>query len=325
MNTLATLGNKILAEANGPEISFREAYRNLLFGQFRSLPPSTAFAEVRKDADEIVHQGETVSWEDLYRLEAALIQLEPAECLLRRSWTVRSEFKNIATPDELKDYIASKPPEPDKEGKVNIEALRNDLLRLQHELNWHYLLVWAFESFRSHITKWLCRLGMLTFLSALLAIWLLHDLVGRHLGLNLSMAILIVGAGVLGGLTSTLRRIQQTKYSGNADVALARLDHSNMSIYVSPVLGGVFSLLLFFLFAGGLIKGTIFPEVTLEIIKYVPNSPPIEGVNLAKLLVWSFIAGFAEKLVPDRLQRIAAGAESSVSSKEAGRTATANS
>src|SRR5687768_13338493 len=154
MNTLATLGNKILADAKGPEISFREAYRNLLFGQFRSLPPSSAFAEVRKDAEEIVKQGANVTWEDLYRLEAALIQLEPAENLQRRAWTVRNEYKNVATPEELKDYIASKPPEPDKEGKINIEALRSDLLRLQHELNWHYLLVWAFESFRSHITKW---------------------------------------------------------------------------------------------------------------------------------------------------------------------------
>ena len=93
-----------------------------------------------------------------------------------------------------------------------------------------------------------------------------------------------------------------------------------------PMIVGIFVLLiLFLLFAGGLLEGTLFPKVNMDILKCHANVAPLDGANLAKLFVWSFIAGFAEKLVPDRLQRIAAGAESSAPSKEANRGSTAGS
>jgi hypothetical protein len=65
-------------------------------------------------------------------------------------------------------------------------------------------------------------------------------------------------------------------------------------ILVSPILGAVFAIILYFFFAGGLVTGSLFPEFKL----------PLDGINVAKLVIWSFIAGFAERFVPDRLDQL---------------------
>jgi hypothetical protein len=73
-------------------------------------------------------------------------------------------------------------------------------------------------------------------------------------------------------------------------------------------------MILAFLFASGLLSGALFPKVS--VISKPPDGLPlflplnsINDVSFAMLMVWSFVAGFAERLIPDALDRLATQAE----------------
>lgn len=101
--------------------------------------------------------------------------------------------------------------------------------------------------------------------------------------------------------------------------------------FLLPLLfGAVFACLLFGLFAAKILQGPAFPELgvpkqstnansastpiitetqepkPLEIKDYLSDTVPRNGVSFAILLIWSFIAGFAERLVPDMLNSLVA-------------------
>jgi hypothetical protein len=76
----------------------------------------------------------------------------------------------------------------------------------------------------------------------------------------------VLAAGCVGGLMSMLQRIQSAPSEGDALFNLASLTNGWRSIFLAPLTGAVFSVLLFVLFAGGVLKGTVFPDI------YTPNA-----------------------------------------------------
>ena len=151
-------------------------------------------------------------------------------------------------------------------------------------------------------------------------------------------------AGILGGCVSMLQRIQSTPSEGDALFNLAALTNGWRGLSLSPLYGGIFASLLFVLFAAGILEGSVFPKINtpgkllaptqaessttptstatptltatppteteklgiLQATDFLRETGPTDGVSFALLIVWSFIAGFAERLVPDTLNRLVA-------------------
>ncbi|WEI17869.1 hypothetical protein PY247_16155 [Acinetobacter proteolyticus] len=95
--------------------------------------------------------------------------------------------------------------------------------------------------------------------------------------------------GALGSALSVISRARSEKFKENI---------STGHLYSIQTLGAVFAIILTLMFMGGLIGGTLFPnaENFYQII-YVAAAFP-------KLLVWSFIAGFSERIVPNTLHNL---------------------
>jgi hypothetical protein len=119
----------------------------------------------------------------------------------------------------------------------------------------------------------------------------------------------------MGGFISAQRRIQGIKGHGESLVGLIELStlSNPLSNLWAPVSGAIFAVVIYAMFTGGLLSGSLFPK-----IQTAPGIPgvfkqlfsrgcgPADGTNAAILVVWCFIAGFAERLVPDALSRVVA-------------------
>lgn len=117
----------------------------------------------------------------------------------------------------------------------------------------------------------------------------------------LTLAIFLTGAG--GGVISTYFRLK--------DVAPTQIEpHEILQIYISPVIAGLLGWICYAFFLTQMLQGPLFPKfVELDKVRYenltsvfliVPQSP----LDAAKALLWAFVAGFSEKLIPNILDQL---------------------
>ena len=110
--------------------------------------------------------------------------------------------------------------------------------------------------------------------------------------------------GILGGFVSIQQRLPNI-----TEKELILLTNSWFQILLIPIYGGVFALVLYVLFLSELISGNMFPSFHFPEVpeggvnseyymSFFRNTFPTDGNELAKLMVWSFIAGFSERYVP---------------------------
>jgi hypothetical protein len=89
---------------------------------------------------------------------------------------------------------------------------------------------------------------------------------------------------------------------------------------IPPLVGAIAALVLYLTFAGHLITGALFPgigcheskvgdaEGCTKLSSLLSTDGPDHAIDFAKVIVWSFIAGFAERLVPSMLDAISKAA-----------------
>ena len=139
------------------------------------------------------------------------------------------------------------------------------------------------------------------------------------------LMVILIFAGALGAFFSALIRLYNFADLPKALVepGLGRLRSGYLMIYslVPPVVGAIAATILYITFAAGLLQGVMFPEFECKVMEGVrklsdcntfghtiSDYGPKVATDYAKCLVWAFVAGFAERLVPDALQSFAAKA-----------------
>jgi hypothetical protein len=137
---------------------------------------------------------------------------------------------------------------------------------------------------------------------------------------------MVLITGILGGFIGLQRRLKAMEHDD-----LLLLARSWVYVLLSPLVGGILSLLLFILFISGLVEGDLFP-------KFAADALSIDGGNLfpqcatdasgsdagdslmklvqihavgyedyAKLVFWCFLAGYSEKFVTNIISRFESG------------------
>ncbi|HEY4360569.1 MAG TPA: hypothetical protein VGN17_06355 [Bryobacteraceae bacterium] len=213
---------------------------------------------------------------------------------LRSRWAVMSGEPANATPPD-----AARP-----------EDLLAEASFLTVMIHGHYGLMQTFENTKRWILVWM-TLGLLIGVGICL-----YANAKGHLGNG--VLALDLAAGVLGGYTSCLWRVFQAVPGNELVAATQAILSDRVAVVVKPVLGGIFAIALHLLFMSKLLSGPLFPALTIDgsdttvhFVNFLTGTVSAAPAEFAKLLIWCFLAGFAERFVPDVLDSLATRAEKS--------------
>jgi hypothetical protein len=195
--------------------------------------------------------------------------------------------------------------------KADMEARHAAYLSLLYSLQSTFISTRLHRRLRLEVAKRLAIYG--AGLLLLVAIPLLPVLINRPPVNDISIAVLVLVAmlGMLGAYFSRVLSFNATLASLSFDDVMK--GYVGRMLRIRLIYGMIGALVFYFLLRGGIVAGSVFPA--FEVARGSGNAMPpgtdprtmlgllAPDADFAKLLVWSFIAGFSERLVGDAISR----------------------
>lgn len=388
---------RIVSTIYEPQLRKLPEYGKLLFdhlsAEYAQVIAQNISASEREEIERIKAKRteNCLGWKDIYLFEQILLRHLGIEEMKRKIKTLRARFRNIAGAKDYDVYIASKP--PDLETETNDAPLRQDCQFLLNEFFLRYSLLSAREHMRNNLLKIAALLAVITIVVGTVVAYLNFTATSAETsgwGYGVTTLAVVMFAGIVGALVSMQQRIQAAPSEGDPIYLFSMLTHGRFGIFLSPISGAIFSVVLYLMFTGGLLSGKIFPRITtiggaavdlaaaaspppkpspamsvspaptpagaprasaspiatpqpsltatptpsvvptiapsiapsiamtptpspsvvtdkpVELNMFLKETGPATGFDYALLLIWAFIAGFAERFVPDALNRLVA-------------------
>jgi hypothetical protein len=260
-----------------------------------------------------------MTWSEVDLLEEAVIGITPNAELVEQLRAYRLVYAGTVNSTEYgiyKDTMCDLTLAGATNGP-SFDRVRSELLAITQRVKYILEQEPPKESARALLTLWNISI-MLAAILAVVVTYLWNPLIRQEQTTQTIVVVMLVG--LLGGFISVQQRLQEPT---NVDPLLKWLDlkWSGFSLLLSPVIGMVFAVVIFAIFAGGFVTGSIVPNFACDkaahgalckghdFYAFAISSVPASSADWAKLAVWAFAAGFLERLVPDILTRIAATAD----------------
>lgn len=287
-------------------------YFDLLDAELRSKPSQPTEQEYGAVIDSIrkKRQERSLTWNDLYTFDLILSRLLPPERLPREVWSLRSRYRDVAGLREYEAYLASKP--PDLAGQVEEQDLRADIEYLLSQIYLRYAITPMNQEVSDHISR---RVTVVILVGvAIVVLAVLLNIIGIIKETPPATLLPVLFVGAMGGLLSMQQRYQNVSREGDPIANISQMMQNWSRLFLPAISGAIFAALLYMLFIGGLLEGDVFPKVGsnagttnnedgTSMWDFLRHARPGSNRDYAKLIIWSFMAGFAERFVPDTLSR----------------------
>ena len=264
---------------------------------------------------------------EILLLEAAIIQrITCKHELAMRLLISRELLSSLLSPESYSQIVPyfvqiAKPSHTSSEDKEDaLSALQGEARAISSRLCRRVGGLPAVEEIRTQVGMNICAWTMLIVLMAVL--------------LNFTISgpfVLVMGAwGALGAMVSTIERLYKADLLYEPLKMAITLSGGRFPLYLSPFLGMIFAIVLYVLFRSDLLAGHIFPKVQCTAVAplfpqlhgtfldFGPFRPPKDcaeinaSTELCKMFLWGFLAGWAERMVPDALNKLAPQASDGV-------------
>jgi hypothetical protein len=124
------------------------------------------------------------------------------------------------------------------------------------------------------------------------------------------IAVFVGLAAILGSAVNQPFRDDAGGSGGGSGAGGGDQSHPALYFLWKCAVAVAFAFLLYLVFMGGLLSGGLFPEFQRgdhsfrSISRFVLEMNPNSNADFAKLLVWSFVAGFSGKFVPNLIAKL---------------------
>lgn len=338
-------------------------YFDHLSGEYSHLA-ETISVDAKKKCEEIEakRKNGTLKWDDIYAYQLVFAEHLDIETLKNKIISLRIKYQNLVSTLDYDNYVTLRAFDLTKSlSAQDTESLRADYQYLLDEFYLRYAYISAREDLRTKLLRYGTLLTVVFFILAAgvtLLAFITENIYLTRISNFSSTIFVVVFAGITGAFVSMQQRFQSVSNEDDPIYNLALLWHGWFSIFLTPLSGAIFAVILYLFFVSGFLTGSIFPtistidkppgeiELTMEVepdaasdeqppsntnvveapknnanttnetrmkavqpkilglTGFLPNTGPKTGKDLALLLIWSFIAGFAERFVPDTLMRL---------------------
>lgn len=278
-------------------------------GSIGRLPGIENVAEQLRDLRSAPDLPAAMACERLY-YEA----LTPAD---RRAelWSLRERFARVASPDAVATFQANRIADPATAGDEAVVSEVRALLNYTHK---SYQLTLVREMAAGRLKRWLLWWTIAMILAFSITIYNYSDVLGITAPRSLALGLCAIAlAGGIGAVMSVARRLQTALDNKvmNQDplFEIAALELGRNGIMLSCLIGSTFALLSYAIFFGGAgamfgLSGGLFPVLSGFPLGREPGLARALGFvhdgDVARMMIIAFIAGFAERLIPDAIDRI---------------------
>jgi uncharacterized membrane protein SirB2 len=199
------------------------------------------------------------AWDDIYAFELTLVKHLPLSDLRNKAITLRERYLNVFGQDKFKTYLETHLPDP---ANASADELREEIKYLLAQLALAFAALHARDGLGKSLTKSTAFFLLIALIIG--TVFLLssfHKIPWLHLNPPSTPIMVVFFAGMMGGLISVLQRLQAIPTAGDPLFSLATFWHGSYALWVSPLTGAIFGVLLYLVFASGVLQGRFFPEV----------------------------------------------------------------
>lgn len=287
-----------------PLPEYGKLYLEQLCAEFSIFRDDSVSAELKTALRGVIERkqrGETLAWHDLYVFDLALSRCLPGERLPQKVRALRARLGDVAGTRQYAQYLGTKPPNPETATEA---SLRADLEHVLGELYFRYAITPLREKERARMsTRVTVLLGMILVVVGVAVAW---SVAGGAFYAPVPLVVMLAGAS--GGIVSMQQRYYSWTHDNDPMDNVAQLVQGWSAILLSMTGGAIFAVVLYFVFRARFIEGNLVPGFQdgklVGGVKELLHGALVTQADYAKLVIWSFIAGFAERFVPDTLSRI---------------------